>query len=111
MGLFKKKVVRDIHDCIWGHLLNEHEINVDTLTKEMRCVEREGAIDGDKPVTFVHVFRQKDVAEKGIEVTGWETFDQHPDLILFEGYLTKENKAFLERKKDSKYMIEPQKLT
>jgi len=34
-----------------------------------------------------------------IVVEGWETFGQHPDLILFEGYLTKANEAHLERKR------------
>ena len=33
----------------------------------------------------------------GVEVSGWETFDEHPDLILFEGYLTRNNEAFLKR--------------
>ena len=98
MGLFKKKVVKEIHDGIWGHLVNEHKIDVDTLSKEMRCVEREGTLDGIGKVTFVRVFKRGDAAQKGVAVTGWETFDQHPELILFEGYLTMSNKAHLERK-------------
>lgn len=98
MGLFKKKVIKEIHDGIWGHLVSEHKIDVDTLSKDMRCIEREGLLDGKGKVTFVRVFRPAAAAQKGVEVTGWETFDQHPDLILFEGYLTISNMAHLERK-------------
>jgi hypothetical protein len=29
----------------------------------------------------------------------WETFNKHPDLVLFEGYLRETNEALLERKK------------
>jgi len=99
MGLFKKKVVKEIHDAAWGHLVSPHGIDVDTLSREIRCVEREGILDGKGPVTFMRVFKPKEAEQKGVVVTGWETFDQHPDLILFEGYLTRSNEAYLERKK------------
>jgi len=98
MGLFKKKVVKEIHDGAWGWLV-QHGIDVDTLSKEVRCVECEGTLNGTRPVTFLRVFRPKEAEEKGVEVTGWETFDQHPDLIHFEGYLTRSNEAHLERKR------------
>ncbi len=100
MGLFsrKPKVVKEIHDGAWGHMVRVHKIDVDTLSKDVRCVEREGALDG-KAVTFMRVFRRSEVAQKGLEVTGWETFDQHPELLLFEGYLTRANEAHLERKR------------
>ncbi len=98
MGLFKKKVIREIEDGAWGHLVNVHGISVDILYREMRCVEREGNLDGEK-VNFLRVFKPMEAQQKGITVTGWETFDQHPDLILFEGYLTESNKAHLERKR------------
>jgi hypothetical protein len=98
MGLFKKKVVKEIDGGAWGHLVSAHKIDVDTLSREMRCVEREGVLDGGKPVTFLRVFKPKEAEQKGIDVTGWETFDQNPELIVFEGYLTKSNEAHLERK-------------
>ncbi len=100
MGLFnrKPKVVKEIRDGAWGHLVSAHHIDVDTISKDVRCVEREGMLDG-KAVTFMRVFRLSEVARKGVEVTGWETFDQHPELLLFEGYLTAKNEAHLEHKK------------
>jgi len=99
MGLFKKKVVKQIDGGAWGHLVSIHKVDVNTLSNEMRCVEREGTLDGGIPVTFLRVFKLKEAEEKGVSITGWETFDQHPDLILFEGYMTKRNQAVLNRKK------------
>jgi hypothetical protein len=99
MGIFKKKVVKQIDGGTWGHLVTVHNIDVDTLSKEMRCVEKESLVDGGKHVTLIRVFRPAEAQQKGIDVTGWETFDQNPELILFEGYLTRANEAHLERRK------------
>ena len=65
----------------------------------MRCVEREGVLENGMPVTFLRIFRPAEVQNKRIIVTGWETFNEHPNLILFEGYLTRANEAHLERRK------------
>jgi hypothetical protein len=99
MGIFKKKVIKQIDGGAWGHLVTVHHIDVDTLSKEMRCVEKEGVVDGGNPVTLLRVFKPAEAQQKGIVVTGWETFDQNPELILFEGYLTRANDARLERRK------------
>ena len=99
MGLFKKKVIKEIEGGAWGHLFNVHKVDVDTLSKGLRCVDCEGVLEGGKPVTFLRVFKPAEAQQKGIVVTGWETFDQNPDLILFEGYLTRTNEAHLERKR------------
>ena len=100
MGLFnrKPKVVKEIHDGAWGFLV-QHGIDVDTLSRKIRCVERKGMLEGKGLVTFMRVFRPKEAEQKGVVVSGWETFDQHPDLVLFEGYLTMKNEAHLERKR------------
>jgi hypothetical protein len=98
VGLFKKKVVKEIDGGVWGCLFNVHHIDVNTLSREIRCVEREESIPGGPPVTFVRIFSLKKTEGNGITVTGWETFDTRPDLILFEGYVTAKNEAFIERK-------------
>jgi hypothetical protein len=95
MWPFKKKPFRQVYGGIWGHLVSEHQIDVDTLSRDVRCVEREGALEGGVPVTFLRVFRLSEAEKKGVIVSGWETFDAHPDLIAFEGHLTHENAAFL----------------
>ena len=99
MGLFKKKIIREIHDGIWGHLINKHKIDVDTISKDLRCVEREGVLEGKGSVTFIRIFKPAEAQQKNIVIIGWETFDQHPDLIHFEGYLESTNEAHLERKR------------
>lgn len=97
MGIFKKKIVKEIHSGIWGHMINVHKLDVHALS-DMRCVEREGVLESGEQVTFIRIFRPADVQNKGFIVTGWEAFDEHPDLILFEGYLTRRNEALLERR-------------
>ena len=99
MGFFKKKVVKEIHGALWGCMFNVHKIDVATLEREIRCVEKDGIINKET-VTLVRVFKPLEAENKGVKITGWETFDQHPELILFEGYLTKHNNiAFLEKRK------------
>jgi hypothetical protein len=97
MGLLGKKIIKEIRDGTWRHLVNKHNIDVDTISKELRCVEREGVLNGGEPVTFLRVFKPAEAKQRGIAVTGWDTFDEHPDLILFEGYLTRANEAHLDR--------------
>jgi hypothetical protein len=96
---FKKKIVKEIYGGVWGCLVNQHGIDVDTIAKELRCVEREGTIEGGSPVTFLRIFKPKEAETRSIDVAGWETLDQHPDLVLFEGYLTKMNEPYLQRKR------------
>jgi len=50
---------------------------------------------------MLRIFSLREVSARGIAVTGWETFDRHPELILFEGYLDSNNTAHLERKNGS----------
>jgi hypothetical protein len=95
MWPFKEKPFRKVYEGIWGHLVSEHQIDVDTLTRDVRCVERKGVLAGGVPVTFLRVFRLSEVEKKRVNVSGWETFDAHPDLIAFEGYLTDANEALL----------------
>ena len=53
MGLLGKKIIKEIRDGTWRHLVNKHNIDVDTISKELRCVEREGVLNGGEPVTFL----------------------------------------------------------
>jgi hypothetical protein len=98
MGIFKPRIVQEIRDGAWGHLVNAHGLTVDTLSNDIRCVEKPGVKEGC-PVNLLRVFSLRDAAKKGVTIAGWETFDQHPELILFEGWLDGNNRAYLERKK------------
>jgi hypothetical protein len=99
LGLFnrKPKIVKEIRDGAWGNLVQVHGMTVDVLSKDIRCVDRPGLKDGSQ-VNLLRIFSLRDVEKNGVTVAGWETFDQHPDLIMFEGYLDANNQAHLERK-------------
>lgn len=99
MGLFnrKPKVIKDIPGGAWGHMVLVLKYDVDTLTKDYRCVEKHGQVGG-APVLMLRIFRLSDLAAKNIEVTGWETFDHYPEMLLYEGYLDQRNDTVLEKK-------------
>jgi len=45
----------------------------------------------DKKKTFYcRVFDESQVAQAGLKVKDWTSLDEHPELILWEGYLGKE---------------------
>lgn len=96
-GLFKPGVVKEIYGGAWGDLVNTYGLTVDTLTEHIRCVEKPGVEKGMK-VMSLRIFSLPDVEKKGLTVTGWETFDQHPELILFEGYVDSNNRPFLQKR-------------
>jgi hypothetical protein len=68
-----------------------------TLSKNIRCVDKPGVKDGFQ-VNLLRIFSLRDVEKKGITIAGWETFDQYPELIMFDG----NNQAHLERKNGHK---------
>ena len=90
---FKKKVVQQIEGEAWGSLVNDHGYDVDTLSSFIRCVKKKG-LQGNEPVTFLRIFDLREIQKKGIEIGSWETLDQHPELILLEGYENKTGKVF-----------------
>ena len=51
------------------------------------------AVYGKLPVTFLRVFNIKEAEQRRVAVTGSEEFDLHPDLILFEGYITENQQS------------------
>ncbi|HOG18518.1 MAG: hypothetical protein A4E73_01747 [Syntrophaceae bacterium PtaU1.Bin231] len=94
----KAKVVREIKAGVWGKLVQQG-VDVDTLTKDVRCVEKAGNANNGAPVTHVRIFKLSQAAQKGVEITGWEVFDRHPELVLFEGYINPEsNQAVIEKR-------------
>ncbi len=90
---FKKKVVRQIEGEAWGNLVNDHGFDVDTLSNFIRCVKKIG-LEGSKSVSLLRIFDLREIEKKGIEINSWETLDQHPDLILLEGYENQKGKVF-----------------
>ncbi len=102
MGLFGKKPVKEIQSVAWGHMVNEYKIDVDMLSKDFRAVEKPGVVQGKGKVTMMRLFKLSDAYAKNVNVTGWETFDEHPELVLYEGYVTPNNEARLEPPKKNR---------
>ncbi|MFB3886078.1 MAG: hypothetical protein ACE144_12685 [Thermodesulfobacteriota bacterium] len=45
---------------------------------------------GKKKAFYCRVFSAPQVAEAGVNVENWASLDDHPDLVLWEGYFDKE---------------------
>ena len=45
---------------------------------------------GKKKAFYCRVFSEAQVAQAGVNVKDWTSLDDHPDLILWEGYFDKE---------------------
>ena len=56
---------RSVNSDVWRHLVSDHQMDVDTISREVRCVERKGVLDGGVPVTFLRLFRLPEVKKKG----------------------------------------------
>jgi hypothetical protein len=47
----------------------------------------------------MRIFNHQEAEKRGVSVKGWETFDNHPELVTFEGYvIDARNEAVLERR-------------
>ena len=45
---------------------------------------------GEKKAVYCRVFDEAQIAQAGVNVKDWTSLDDHPDLILWEGYFDKE---------------------
>jgi len=85
---------KDIPDLVGRHLVVEMGKDPDWVWK-LKSVVRQRP-EGKKKFD-VRVFDEAQAAQKGVKVKDWTTLDEHPDLILYEGWFDKESmKAQLE---------------
>jgi hypothetical protein len=99
--LFKPKIIKEIRDGAWGHLVHDHGLTVDVLSRDIRCVDKPGVRNGSQ-VQLLRIFSLREAEKKGIRIAGWESFEQCPELIMFEGYIDGNNEARLERRNGGK---------
>jgi hypothetical protein len=76
---------RDLPQWAHLHLVTVLKIDPDTLAG-LKCAERPDYED-DIPVMRVRLY-EPDTAPAGSRITSYESLDQHPHLILYEGYRT-----------------------
>ena len=51
-----------------------------------------------KKTFYCRVFDRAQAAQAGVNVKDWTSLDEHPDLILWEGYIDKETNTFRREK-------------
>ena len=77
------------------HLTTEFKVTSENLNR-LRSVQKVGFRQG-KPVTFIRIY-DPNASEEAWRVNDFSSLDQHPELILYEGYREKESsQVFLER--------------
>jgi len=80
----KKSAVRKIEGALWGYMVSEQGVIVDIL-QNLRQVERDGVVEG-KPVIMIRIFDPAAADKESVAVEDYESLDNHPELILYEGY-------------------------
>jgi hypothetical protein len=82
-GLFPPKT---IPDPVGRYLVVSLGKNPDWVWNLKAAMRSNGA---DKDTFEVRVFDAAQAADKGIKVHDYHTFDEHPEMILYEGWFNK----------------------
>jgi hypothetical protein len=77
---------KGIPDVVGRYLVVSLGKNPDWVWNLKAVMRSNGA---DKDTFEVRVFDPSRVAERGIKVADYNTFDQHPEMILYEGWFNK----------------------
>jgi hypothetical protein len=60
----------------------------------MRCFEYQGTV-GNKEVSRVSIFSPANATEKHLMIITRKDLEQHPEMLLFEGYIDSQGKAYV----------------
>lgn len=74
---------KDIPDIVGGHLVTDYNQNPDWVWK-LKAVKRRR--QESKNAFDIRVFDDLEAATKKVKVHDYTTLDEHPELILFEGW-------------------------
>jgi hypothetical protein len=86
---------KDIPPWAYVYLLSALKVPRENLIA-LRSVQKVGFWDG-KPVTFIRIYDPR-ANDEAWQVKDFTSLDQHPELVLFEGYREKESGlVFLQR--------------
>lgn len=69
---------------VWNYMRSRYGLSGDEMVL-LRQVESDGMV-GDQPVTMIRIFDPATAKEKGVAIEDYQSLDNHPDLILYEGY-------------------------
>ncbi len=81
---------KDIPDIVGGHLVTDYNQNPDVVWK-LKAVKRRR--QESKNAFDVRVFDDLEAATKKIKVQDYTTLDEHPELILYEGWYDLESRT------------------
>mgnify|MGYP001050678799 CR=1 FL=1 len=68
----------------WDYMREKHGLTGEQLMY-LRQATWDGVVGG-KPVTVVRIFDPEIATKKGVNVENYHDLDNHPELILYEGY-------------------------
>ncbi len=86
----------DILSWVYMYLVTTLKVPAENLTG-LRSVQKMGFWDG-KLVTFIRIYNPS-ASEETLQVKDFTSLDQHPELILYEGYQENDSYCvFLERR-------------
>ena len=100
----KLKGPKDIPDIVGGHLVVDFNQNPDVVWK-LKAVKRRR--QESKNAFDVRVFDDVEAATKNIKIVNYDTLDEHPELILFDGWFDNELRQV--QLEDKKVQLEDKK--
>ena len=77
---------KEIPELVGRYLVVEEKKNPDWVWK-LKGVVRPA---GKEKAFYCRVFDEAQVAKAGVKVIDWTSLDEHPELILWDGYFDKE---------------------
>jgi hypothetical protein len=85
----KETEVKQIEGDLFQYMVNKQHVPLDIL-RNLRIVEKD-AVLGDEPVglTMFRIFQPSEVKKKGITIENYDSLDDYPDLVIYEGYYEK----------------------
>jgi len=87
---------KDIPSWVYMYLVTTLKVPPENLTG-LRSVQKMGFWDG-KLVTFIRIYDPR-TSEQTLQVKDFTSLDQHPELVLYEGYWEKvSDRVFLEHR-------------
>ncbi|MCK4403304.1 MAG: hypothetical protein KAV98_06015 [Dehalococcoidia bacterium] len=88
---WKTEKPKNIPDPVGSYLVTEKKEDPDWVWHLKAVVQQRLKSKTDKSFNF-RIFSEVQAIEKGIKVENWAALDEHPDLILYEGWFDKNSR-------------------
>jgi hypothetical protein len=84
-----KKLPRPVHEY-----MRQRFIFLSEYLDILRCFEYDGVVNG-KEVRCIHIFSPYRAKEKCLSIRTKSDLDQHPEMLLFEGYIDRQGSVYV----------------